>query len=338
MIQYNNKILLAFSGGIDSCAAAMSLRDEGFDVELLTINMLGDKDLTDNALQRAEQMGFHLHIIDERELFEREIIEYFTSEYLAGRTPAPCTRCNTHIKWKLLLREADRRGIYHIASGHYFRIAEHNGLCYVRRGVDPAKDQSYYLWGVTEQTLRRVKTPMGELIKANVKAKSAIKKESMGICFLHGAHYTDLLCARCGEPRSGDIIDQASGEIIAQHNGIARYTIGQRRGEGIPSSKRVIGINAELNQVIIGDNNALYVKEFEISDCHFIDPDEAFSSTEIEVMVRGIGRNPKGFAHLSKSPNGAIVHLESDHAWAIAAGQPVALYIRERVIGGGYIR
>ncbi len=338
------RVLLAFSGGIDSCASAEALRAEGYDVELLTIDMLGDEAFVANAQRHAERLSLPLHIIDEVRLFEQEIVEYFTSEYIKGRTPAPCTRCNSLIKWRLLAREADRLGIYHIATGHYFNREEYLGHIYVARGLDPRKDQSYSLWGVEEQTLRRVITPMGGVIKAEVKRESPIKVESMGICFLRGQHYTDFIAARCGGFEAGEVVEKESGEVdsykvVGRHNGIARYTIGQRRGEGIPSGLRVTGICGAKNRLFVGENRLLYQTRFDIVDCHFIDPEEVFSSTKVEVMVRGIGRNPEGYAHLTARPNGgATIHLDGGaQAWALAAGQPVALYIGNRVVGGGYI-
>ncbi len=334
---HNKEILLAFSGGIDSCAAAESLRREGWSVTLLTIDMLGDEALLTQATTSASMLGLELITIDAKERFEREIINDFISEYRRGHTPAPCTLCNTLIKWKIVIEQADRLGIYHIATGHYFKIAEHSGHLYISRAKDPRKDQSYYLWGVEESILRRTITPMGERIKEEVIRTSHISRESMGICFLRGAHYSDFIEARCGLLSRGEVIDR-DGRVVGQHNGLARYTIGQRRGEGIPQGARVIEIIADRDQIRIGDNSELYRRSFEIERCHFIDAQEVAQSSEISVMIRGIGRNPKGYADIEIEGESAIITLRDDPAWAVAQGQPVALYIGDRVVGGGYIK
>ncbi len=331
------KILLAFSGGIDSCAAVKILRTQGFEVEAMTINMMGDQTMLEQAREGAARVGVTLHIVDGRELFEREIIEEFMSEYMSGRTPAPCTRCNTLIKWELLAAKADELGIYHIATGHYFRISELRGKHYVTRGRDPKKDQSYYLWGVRQEILERAVTPMGEVIKEEVKALSINKKESMGVCFLRGRHYTDLLVERYGQLTNGEVVT-TKGEVVGVHNGIARYTIGQRRGEGIPAGLRVVRINAKKNQVEVGDNSLLFTSRLIIDRCYFVDAEEVATSEEVTVMIRGLGLNPEGYARVRLLDNDtAEVELDSP-SWAAAEGQPIVLYIENRVVGGGYLR
>lgn len=330
------KILLAFSGGIDSCAAVDILRSGGYVVVLATIDMIGDESLIAQARVRAEELGCELHIIDGRELFERSIIDNFIGEYLSGRTPAPCTRCNTDIKWRLIAYKATELGIEQIATGHYFQITQHNGRHYVTRAVDPQKDQSYYLWGVREEVLARAVTPLGDRIKAEVKAQSNRVRESMGVCFLGGRHYAEFLCSRCGEMKGGDIVDRR-GEIVGRHNGIARYTIGQRRGEGIPEGLRVLDINAERDEIVVGENHELYTSTLHIESCYFVDPDEVTSTDKLTVMVRGIGRNPEGYARLALRDYGAEITLDGE-AWAVASGQPIVLYIGDRVVGGGYLR
>ncbi len=334
-------ILLAFSGGIDSCAAVEILRAEGRRVHLLTIDMLGDQALMSQARTSAARLGLELHTFDARELFEREIVANFIGEYVAGRTPAPCTRCNPLIKWKILVDVADQMGIYHIATGHYFRVVEFNSHHYVSRALDPRKDQSYYLWGVSEEILRRVVTPMGDRIKEQVKAASILKSESMGVCFLRGRHYTDLLERRCGDGCrglvAGDVVD-VSGAVVGRHSGVARYTIGQRRGVGIPDGLRVTAIESSRNELRVGKSEELYTDRLEIEECHFVDGEELFASRDVTVMIRGIGRNPEGRARLVATPVGATIELLDCKAWAAASGQPVALYIGDRVVGGGILR
>lgn len=330
------RILLAFSGGIDSCAAVEILRNDGYEVVAMSIDMMGDEAALEEVRENAKRLNIELHIVRGRELFEQKIISNFIEEYMQGRTPAPCTRCNPLIKWRLLAEKADELGIYRIATGHYFRITEISDYHYVTRGRDPQKDQSYYLWGVPQEVLKRAVTPMGERIKADVKARSERKKESMGVCFLRGQHYTDLLISRCGELSNGEIVTP-NGLVVGKHNGIARYTIGQRRGEGIPASLRVTKIDATKNEIVVGENSELFSKKLLITDCYFVDTEEVTTSSEITVMVRGIGRNPEGHCRLRViSESIAELTLESP-AWAAAPGQPIVLYIGNRVVGGGYL-
>lgn len=327
---------MAFSGGIDSCAAVGILRNMGYEVEALTIDMLGDETMIRSARESAERLSIKLHIVDGREIFNREIIGNFISEYMAGRTPAPCTRCNTMIKWELVAQKADELGIYHIATGHYFRLEEDCGRYYVTRAIDKIKDQSYYLWGVKQEILSRVVPPMGEQIKEVVKRDSEIKRESMGICFLRGRHYTEYLCQQNGEMREGDIVD-ASDRVVGRHNGIARYTIGQKRGEGIPSGLRVTEIIAKENQIRVDLNEKLFTKKLYIDNCHFVNKDIISKCDNITVMIRGLGINPQGRAKVTINKNRATIELLDDRAWAAAPGQPIVLYSKDRVIGGGYL-
>lgn len=336
MERARDRVLVAFSGGIDSCAAVEILRAKGYEVEALTIDMMGDEVMLQNARESAERLAIKLHIYDARDFFDQEIINDFASEYLAGRTPAPCTRCNTLIKWELVARKADELGIYHIATGHYFRLEEEDGRYYVTRAIDPIKDQSYYLWGVSQELLARAITPMGEKIKAEVKKDSPIKRESMGVCFLRGKHYTDFICERCGEMKAGEVIDN-QGNIVGQHNGIARYTIGQKRGEGIPSGVRVTEIIADKNQIKVDLNETLFKRKLHLERCHFVDFDKINEYNDLTVMVRGLGLNPKGGGKISITEQGAIIELTEDTAWAAAPGQPIVIYSGNRVVGGGYL-
>lgn len=337
----DKKVLLAFSGGIDSCAAVEILRKDGYEVEGMTIDMIDDKIMVQKARENADRLNIKLHVINGVDIFKREIIDNFTSEYLEGRTPAPCTRCNTLIKWELLIEVADKLGIKYIATGHYFRVTKHNGHYYVTRGVDPKKDQSYYLWGVREEILKRTLTPLGDQIKEDIKSRSTEKRESMGVCFLKGEHYTDFLYNNLDEIAQGEVVN-TNGDVVGTHNGVARYTIGQRRGQGIPNGMRVIGVDAKYNRIIIGENDLLFRNTLILYNCNIADTEEVESSKEIKVMIRGIGLNPEDYASVhflyEYSDDDLIAQVElSNPAWAAAPGQPVVLYIGDRVVGGGYL-
>ena len=328
-------VVLGFSGGIDSCASAKWLMDQGFRVVALTIDTMHDAQMVASAKCKAEQLGIEWHVVDKSERFRCKIIDYFISSYRRGHTPAPCTRCNPMIKWHTLLEFATQHNIDHIATGHYFNIEQHNGHYYVAKGADPAKDQSYYLWGLDDATLSRAITPMGNAIKSEIKAHVLDKSESMGICFLCGKHYTDFLQSEGVELLSGEIVD-TEGKVVGEHNGIARYTIGQKRGAGIPEGMRVVDIDSEANRLIVGKNELLYKKYLYISDCNIVDEQELLTAKDITIKIRGIGRNPELPVSIARHENGFKIEC-NDPAWAPAKGQPLVLYRNNLVIGGGIV-
>ena len=328
-------VLLGFSGGIDSCTSARRLTQEGYRVVALTIDTMGDKAMVAKAQEKAKELGVEWMVYDAREMFKREIIDYFCREYTMGHTPAPCTRCNPHIKWQILAQEADRLGITHIATGHYVNITEHNGLRYVTKGLDENKDQSYYLWGLSQEILARAITPMGNAIKSDVKRSFADKSESMGICFLQGLPYAEFLAKQGVAMPEGDIVNEC-GEICGRHNGIARYTIGQRRGVGIPEGLRVTGIDAANNHIIVGENSRLYHHRLTIANCNIVSIEELLTAHDVTVKIRGIGRNPQLPVSVDRCDGGFVVTTD-DPAWAPALGQPLVFYRDNLVIGGGIV-
>lgn len=331
----NKSVILGFSGGIDSTSAVGLLREQGYRVIALTIDTMGDSAMLEKAEQRAKELGVEWYAVDAKAMFERDIIDYFCSEYASGRTPAPCTRCNTHIKWHILLSEANRLGIEHIATGHYFNIEQHNNKYYVAKALDSNKDQSYYLWGLSQEILGRAITPMGSKIKSEVKEGFKDKSESMGICFLGRRPYAEFLESRGIEMKSGDIVDN-TGCACGRHNGIARYTIGQKRGEGIPEGKRVIYIEPTKNVIRVGDNSMLYKSKLYITNCNIVDENELLTSNDITIKIRGIGKNPELHINIVKHKDGYMI-TTTDKAYAPALGQPLVLYRDNLVIGGGIV-
>ncbi len=332
------EVVLAFSGGIDSSAAVEILRGMGYSVTALMLSLMdGDDLVVAAARERANDLGVTFVLLDCRDRFRREIIDNFVEEYIAGRTPAPCTRCNPLIKWRMLVDYAKSVGAEHIATGHYFGITRHNGKLYVSRGADPRKDQSYYLWGVSQEALSMALTPMADRIKEDIKAQSTLKKESMGVCFLRGCHYSELIESAGHKIERGEIID-SRGEVVGEHRGLAYYTIGQKRGEGIPSGVAVTHIDGPKNQITVGENNELFASRLLVGECNIVDEEEWLTSQTINIMVRGLGRNPEGYAHIEATEcEGQYLVYLSDPAWACAEGQPVVMYVDDRVIGGGYL-
>lgn len=315
--------------------SARILSEEGYRVVALTIDTTGDSAMLAKAERVARELGIEWHCYDAKAMFEHDIIDYFCSEYASGRTPAPCTRCNTHIKWKILLSEANRLGINHIATGHYFRIEQHNGHYYVAKGADSSKDQSYYLWGLSQEVLSRAITPMGSIIKSEIKEGFKDKSESMGICFLGRKPYAEFLKSRGINTTEGDILT-TENTLCGHHNGIIHYTIGQRRGEGIPESMRVVDIKANDNTIIVGKKQDLYKSKLHITTCNIIDESELLSATDITIKIRGIGINPELPVTIERCGDGYLI-TTPDKAFAPAKGQPLVLYRNNLVIGGGIV-
>lgn len=331
----DNRVLLGFSGGIDSTAAVGLLQQAGYEVIALTLDMTGNSELLQRAQIRAEALGVSWRMRSVRKHFDRDIIGYFIDNYYRGRTPAPCTRCNSRIKWPYLAAEADALGIRTLATGHYFQITTLHGKQYVTRAADTRKDQSYYLWDLPQEILGRIVTPMGEIIKKEIAERLSDSKESMGVCFLEGRSFREFLQDRGNSLHPGIIVDAAGCEL-GMHDGVAFYTIGQRKGLGLPRGWSIIAIDAERNRLVAGEERLLLHHTLEIVDCRLVDRDEVLGARDIRVVIRGIGRNPEGFASVSPTASGIRLELE-DAAWAPAVGQPVVLYREERVVGGGIL-
>lgn len=334
----HRSVVLGFSGGMDSITAATKLKNQGWRVIALTLDTVGDEGMLAKAQKVAQEIGVEHYVSNVREAFKEYIINYFINSYLSGHTPAPCTICNAVIKWHFLKQKADELGVEHIATGHYFKVERSGEQYYVSRADDLKKDQSYYLWGLTQDILRRVITPMGDVMKSDIKANFADKSESMGLCFLQGMAYRDFLQTHCRQAAcKGDVVD-VDGNVVGRHDGVAFYTIGQKRGfECQTPGVAVVGIDAENNRLIVGENALLYKSTLEITGCNIANVEEFIFSKDISVIVRGIGRNPEGYM-LSAEPidNGFRIELENP-AWAPAVGQPVVFYRQNRVIGGGFV-
>lgn len=336
----SSKVLLGFSGGIDSTAAAIYLRDQGYDVTLLTLNTIDDQKLLAYAKVRAHDMGFNLIIADVRKEFKHKIIDYFTSSYLNGLTPAPCSLCNPVIKWNTLHRIATEGGYDHISTGHYFRIIQERGKHYIRAAADPVKDQSYYLWGLSQEQLKMIITPMGERLKTDVKAslpKDMRPRESMGVCFLGGENYVKYLQKNADITiKEGDIID-SQGSIVGSHSGCALYTIGQKKGLNTKLIGAVVTvIDPQTNTLTVGSDAELHHNNLSINSYNVVDIERLLSADRLRVKIRGFGRNPEGFCSTKLEHNKIIIQTQSP-VWAAAKGQPVVFYDDDIVLGGGIL-
>ena len=355
------KVLMAMSGGIDSTMASLLLHEEGYEVIGLTMKTWdyessgGSKketgccslDSINDARQLAVDCGFPHTILDIRDEFKGFIIDNFVEEYMAGRTPNPCVLCNTHIKWEALLKRADMLNCDFIATGHYAQVREVEGRFVVSKGLDESKDQSYVLWGVTQECLKRTIFPMGEYHKKDIKQMAldrgykalAEKNESYDICFIPDNDYRGFLKRRVEgleEKVKGGNFITISGEVVGTHDGYPFYTIGQRK-IGISLGKNptfVIGINPEDNTVTVGTKEDLQKQEMHIRNVNYLKYDKIEDGKEYVVKVR---YKHKGEMATITNEGENLKVLFHNKVEGIAPGQSAAIYEGDDLIAGGFI-
>lgn len=356
------RVLVAMSGGIDSTVAAMMLHEEGYEVIGITMktwdyaNSGGNRketgccslDSINDAREVAVRFGFHHFIVDIREEFGDHVIDNFVDEYLAGRTPNPCVLCNTHIKWSALLKRADAMDCEFIATGHYARIRQTpEGRYYVARPVDRNKDQSYVLWGLSQECMARSRFPLSELEKPAVRQYAfdagyeelAKKGESYEICFVPDNDYRGFLKRRVPELESsvagGAFVDRA-GKVIGRHQGYPFYTIGQRKGLGMAFGEPmyVTEIRPESNTVVLGPVEELLRNGMVVGQLNLQKYERLPEAMEAVTMVR---YNDSGTLSLLRQ-EGTEMHVEfMANVRGIAPGQSAVFFEGEELIGGGII-
>lgn len=354
---------MAMSGGIDSSVSAMLLQKQGYElvgVTFRTFDYIKESCIAKEkgccsvesimeAKHFAESIGIEHHILDFRQLFRDHVIANFVQEYKAGRTPNPCVLCNSHIKWGVLLEAADEWGCDYIATGHYARISQHRDHYYLQIPADTHKDQTYFLWMLTEDNLRRTLFPLGKYTKPEVRQiaqeyhweKLAKKSESQEICFIPDNDYRSFLTQQGCEITPGNFID-ASGRILGQHQGCYNFTIGQRKGIGLAfgTPKYVTHINTATNEVTLGDREDLFCSELLASEARVRDVNWLRESPEVMARIR----------YKSPAAPATIVlddHFEQNHCfrlhfhtpvWGITPGQSVVIYKEGMVVAGGLIQ
>jgi tRNA-uridine 2-sulfurtransferase len=345
-------VLVGLSGGVDSAMTAFLLKEKGYQVTGVHFKLFEDD--STNYKERLDFLANKLEInwieYDATDLFRKEIIGYFTGFHLQGLTPSPCSYCNPAVKWKLLQDIADAHQLQYISSGHYIRIIEEHNLFRIYRGIDKAKDQSYYLWRLNQDILRRVLTPLGEYNKTEVKKlASAIgleglsgSKESAGLCFARGRSCEEMLLDYIPDLKNkitpGIIVDRA-GKGIGTQKGYIYYTIGQKKDLNIWSKEKLcVAVIDSVNNIIVADTwQNLYQTEFIIHDFEFADLEELETEPAVNVLVRGFGLNPAGNARTKQINDSQIKVTLENPAWAIAPGQPAVFYSGDKLVGGGII-
>ncbi len=351
------RVLLGMSGGVDSSVAGYLLREQDYEVVGVTmkvwpqdcISRAEDKCCGPQAVADARgvahSLGIPHYVVDEADQFEQTVINYFASEYQAGRTPNPCVMCNEKLKFGNLWGKAQALGCDYIATGHYAIIEHHADRAVLRKGVDPRKDQSYFLFSLRQPQLRRALTPLGKMPKAQIREiarslglKVADKIDSQEICFVPGNDYKAFLRSHLGENKfhRGEIYD-VDGNFVAEHEGIEFFTIGQRKGlpGGSPRPRYVVDLDPETNRVIVGDIDDLVVDEFEIERVNWIDLDSSNEAADVTVKIRY--SHPGTAATLTPLENGrAHIRLHEPQK-AVTPGQAAVFYDGDLVLGGGWI-
>jgi tRNA-specific 2-thiouridylase len=344
-MSHHHKVAMALSGGIDSAVAAALLRRQGWDLQGVHLRLSPLASPADRVEVLAQRLGIPLTVIDLQREFSREVLDYFVSEYARGRTPNPCVRCNATIKFGRLWEYLRRDGFTHLATGHYARVLlADDGAPGLFRGVDRRKDQSYFLSQLSRSFLPHILFPLGHMIKEEVwrvyremgLPVRENERESMELCFIPEGSYQDFIMAQRGfSGPPGDFVDPR-GRLLGRHRGLESYTVGQRRGLGIPAREPyyVIEMQPVRNRVVLGHRPELFSSGLLASRMNWlIDP----PAGELEAVAVIRYRHPGVRARITpRGDAGVRVVFETPQS-AVAPGQAVAFYDGDRVLGGGWI-
>lgn len=339
------RVLVGMSGGIDSTATCLMLREQGYEVIGLTMWVWGDEPTEARAL--AQRMELEHHVVDERGGFRQTVVKYFIDEYRNGRTPNPCVMCNPLFKFRILTEWADKLNCDYIATGHYTRLEQQGEHVYISVGDDEKKDQSYFLWRLNQDVLKRCLFPLGAFTKEKVRgylrekgyALKADDGESMEVCFIKG-DYRDFLREHCpeidNEVGTGWFVN-ADGVKLGEHKGFPYYTIGQRKGLEIALGKPayVLKINPLRNTVMLGDAHQLKTEWMLVEHEQFIDESELWGNPDLRVRIRY--RSKPIPCSVSRLDNGQLLVHFQEEASAVAPGQSAVFYVGRRVVGGAFI-
>ncbi len=349
------RILAAMSGGVDSSVAALLLRREGWDVIGISMDLYDFSAVTRDragtccslddlydARRVCDALGIPYYVLNLRDEFRREVIDPFVREYATGRTPNPCILCNEHLKFRALLRKADELGAEGVATGHYAVIRREADRCRLFSAPDASKDQSYFLFSLESERLRRIVFPVGGMMKSDVRKAAeeaglpvSDKRESQDICFVTDDSYADFVRRSGIRETEGRFID-AAGKVLGVHKGVLRYTVGQRKGLGIASREPlyVVAIDPEKNEIVLGTENATLAAGATAWRASFVAGAAPAPEFRADVKVRY--RHPGVGATVRVRGDRLDVLFDAPQR-SVTPGQALVLYDGDEVLGGGWI-
>ncbi len=355
----SERVVVAMSGGVDSSVAAALLQAQGYEVIGITMKLWDGAEATathhktcctlddvSDARRVAMQLGIPFYVVNFQEQFARHVIDYFVASYQQGYTPNPCVQCNRYLKFTALRQRAQQLGARWVATGHYASVCHSaDGRYYIQRGVDSAKDQSYFLFDLTQEQLRETLLPLGQLRKAEVRRQAqrlalrvAEKPESQEICFIPDGDYRRFIRPRLAPEayQPGPIVNTA-GERLGEHQGFPFYTVGQRRGLGIAAAQPlyVAGVDPQHNTLVVGLRHEASCGAFEVERLNWMcPPPEQVLFTSVQIRYR---HRPVSAEVHPLAPDQAQVVVQEPQ-FAVTPGQAAVFYDGETVIGGGWIR
>ena len=353
--------MIGMSGGVDSSVAAYLLKEAGYDVIGVTMQIWQEEpeetvsenggccglSAVEDAARVAQMLGIPHYVMNFRKEFDDKVIQYFMQEYLAGRTPNPCIACNRYVKWESLLQRSMQLGADYIATGHYARISQlPNGRYSITRSVTAAKDQTYALYNLTQEQLSHTLMPVGDYEKSEIRKIAekiglnvANKPDSMEICFIPDQDYAGFIRENSGKEIPEGNFVTADGTIVGRHKGITHYTVGQRKGLNLSMGRPVFvtEIRPETNEVVVGDNSEVFSQHLVCGNLNFMSIEDLAIGEEISVMAK-IRYNHQGAKAVVRRISGEQAEvLFHEPVRAVTPGQAVVFYEGDHVLGGGTI-
>ncbi len=353
------KVVVGMSGGVDSSVAAYLLKEQGYDVIGVTMQIWQDESqeqiednggccgitAVDDARRVAMQLDIPYYVMNFKNEFKKNVIDYFTDEYIHGRTPNPCIACNRHVKWESLLRRSLEIGADYIATGHYARIAQlENGRYAIRNSVTAKKDQTYALYNLTQEQLSHTLMPVGDYNKDEIRAiaekigiRVAHKPDSMEICFVPDNDYAGFITRETGYvSKPGNFVD-LQGNVLGTHQGIIHYTVGQRKGLGLAMGHPVfvVAIRPETNEVVIGENDDVFSTKLYANNINLMSVDKIDKPIRARAKIR--------YSHegadctIRMADDGLLECVFDEKQRAVTPGQALVIYDGDYVLGGGTI-